>query len=279
MGDSMVLASLNSVVKNCGGTNTTTGQASVYGTHFWDAFTSDTAGRVILSMNEPTAETTSLVSYVTGTPKFTSAGQLTMQTANDEVIIEQSYFVKGCTALTNTAPIITGTNVTYSSGARWGNHDIYYQIDTGSGYSGTWKDLTAVNLSGESINASTGFKIKYRIVTATSATNNAITYIRITTDSTLASQTDNLYPLDTVTISVDDVVAGSSVKISKTSDGTVLFNEVISGTSKLFSTEYTGQVSVELRKASASPYYKAWYTIVTIGTGVTVNALQERDDL
>jgi len=202
MGDTMVLASLNSVAKNCGGTTSVTGQASVYGTHFWDAFTSDTVGRVTLPMNEQTTETTSLVTIVAGTPKFTSAGQLTMQSVNDEIIIEQSYFVKGCTALTNTAPIVSGTNVTYVSGPDWGNHDIYYQIDTGSGYGGTWKDLTAANLSGETISASTGFKLKYRIVCDTASTTNAITYIRITTNSTLASQTDNLYPLETVTVSV-----------------------------------------------------------------------------
>ena len=64
MADTMVLASLNSVIKGCGGTNTTTGQASVYGTHFWDIFTSDTAGRVVLSLNEPTEQTAQYVNYV-----------------------------------------------------------------------------------------------------------------------------------------------------------------------------------------------------------------------
>ena len=44
--------------------------------------------------------------------------------------------------------------------------------------------------------------MKYRIVCDTASTTNAITYIRITTNSTLASQTDNLYPLETVTVSV-----------------------------------------------------------------------------
>jgi len=91
----------------------------------------------------------------------------------DEVIAECHYYVKGCTALPATAPVITGTNVAYSSGARWGNHDIYYQIDTGSGYGGTWKDLTAANLSGETISPSTGFKIKYRLVCAVAATTSS----------------------------------------------------------------------------------------------------------
>lgn len=196
-GDIMTIASLNSVARGCGGTNTTTGQASVYGTHFWDAFISDTAGRVVLSLNEPTEVTDPYVTVVSGTPRFTSAGNLSMPTVGDEIIIEQDYRVLGCTALTNTAPVVTGTNVTYSSGARWGNHDIYYQIDTGSGWNGTWNDLTAANLSGETISPSVGFKLKYRMVCATANTGNLLTYIRIATTSTAQDQTDNLYPLAT----------------------------------------------------------------------------------
>lgn len=212
--DAMVVASLNTEVKNCAGTNTTTGQSSVYGTHFWDAFTSNTVGRVVLSLNEPTAATTPYVTVVAGTPKFTSAGNLSMPTVADEIIIEQSYYVKGCTGLPSTAPVITGTNVTYSSGARWGNHDIYFQIDTGSGWNGSWLDFTGTNLNTftSSIDPSTGFKLKYRIVTATASTTNLITYIRILTDSTLVAQTDNLYPLDTFTLTITGLEDGSLVK-------------------------------------------------------------------
>lgn len=211
--DVLTVADLNSKVKNCGGTNTTTGQASVYGTHFWDAFVGDTAGHVVLSLNEPTAETMGYVSIVAGTPKFTSAGNVAMPSVGDEVVIEQDYFVKGCTALTNTAPIITGTNVTYVSNARWGNHDIYYQIDTGSGWNGTWLNLTATNLATHSISPSVGFKLKYRIVCAVANTGNLLTYIRIQTTSTLVAQTDNLYPLDTVTLTLNNLEVGARVRV------------------------------------------------------------------
>jgi len=244
MTDTMTLASLNSVVKNCGGTNTVSGQASVYGTHFWDAFTSDTAGRVILSLNEPTSETTSLVTYVSGNPRFTSAGNVSMPVVGDEVIIESSYYVKGCTALTNTAPIVTGTNVTYSSGARWGNHDIYYQIDTGSGYGGTWKNLTAANLITETISPSTGFKLKYRLVCATANTGNLITYIRIATTSTLVAQRDNLYVLDTVNLTLTGLQSGSEVRAYTGTDpatATEIGGVENSGTSFTFSHSNSGE--------------------------------------
>lgn len=215
MGDTMTIADLNTKTKNCGGTNTTTGQASVYGTHFWDVFTSDTAGRIVLSMNEPTAETVAYYTVVAGTPKFTSAGGLSMPTLNDEVILEQDYFVKGCTGLPNTAPVVTGTNVTYVSGPDWGNHDIYFQIDVndGSGWSGTWLDLTGANLNSfnASIDPALGFKLKYRIVCDNAATTNLISYIRISTTSTLVAQTDNLYDLDQYTLTLTGLQTGTKV--------------------------------------------------------------------
>lgn len=272
MGDTMVVADLNSVVKNCGGTNTTTGQVSVYGTHFWDAFTSDTAGRVILSMNEPTTETTSLVSYVAGNPVFTSAGNLYMPTANDEVIIESSYFCLGCTALTNTAPIVTGTNVTYSSGPTWGNHNIYYQIDNGSGYGGTWKDLTATNLSSETISASTGFKLKYRLVCATTSTTNLLTYIRIATTSTLASQTDNLYPLEVVPVTItvvdknNNVIENAQTAVYRTDNDLQLMNELtnVSGiATEEVESSGTTPIYIRVRKSSTGTKY---YPASTVGT-------------
>lgn len=215
MADTIAIADLNTHAKNCGGTNTTTGQSSVYGTHFWDAFTSDTAGRVVYQANEPTAETVAYYTAVAGTPKFTSAGGLTMQTLNDEVIIEQDYFVKGCTGLPNTAPVVTGTNVTYVSGPDWGNHDIYFQIDVndGAGWSGTWLDLTGANLNSfdADIDPDLGFKLKYRIVCDNAATTNLISYIRISTTSTLVAQTDNLYDLDQYTLTLTGLETGSKV--------------------------------------------------------------------
>jgi hypothetical protein len=220
--DTVSIGGSDSFVKNCGATNTTTGRASVYGTHFFDVFTSDTEGRLVLAMNENSTATSTYVTTVAGTPKFTSAGNITMQTLNDEVIIEQSYFTLGCTGLANSAPTVTGTNVGYSSGATWGNHDIYYQINTGTAWNGTWKDLTAENLSSETITPETGFKLKFRIVCSTAATNNLLTYIRVDTTSTLAAQTNNLYPLDTVALSVTGLINGSKVAILESGTETAL---------------------------------------------------------
>lgn len=262
MADTMVVANLNSVIKSSGGTNTTTGQTSVYGTHFWNIFTSDTVGRVILSMNETTAETSSLVTTVAGNPQFTSAGNLYMPAVDDEIIIEQSYFVKGCVSLPNTASVVTGTNVSYSSGASWGNHDIYYQIDIGEGWNGTWKDLTPTNLSGESITASTGFKLKYRIVCNTTSTTNLLTYIRILTDSTLTAQTNNLYPLDTITLTLNGIQTGSDIVIYAAGTSTVRQNnDAISGTTQTYIYETPESVDIGVFKSGYIPFYIRGYIL------------------
>lgn len=273
MGDSMVVASLNTNVKNCGGTNTVTGQASVYGTHFWDAFTSDTAGRVVLSLNEATGETSSLVNIISGNPKFTSAGNLVLASTGDEITIESNYYIKGCTAFTNTAPIITGTNITYSTGARWGNHDIYYQIDTGGGWNGSWKDLTAANLSGETITPSTGFKLKYRLVCATASTTNLLSYIRVSTDSTLSAQTDNLYPLEVVPVTITVVdknnnpIENAQTAVYKTDTDTQLMNEDtnINGVATE-NVEYSGNTAIYIRVRKSSDGFTRYYPASTVGT-------------
>jgi hypothetical protein len=190
--DTVTIASLNTIVRGGSGTNTTTGQASVYGTHFNDGFTSATLGRVWLAMNEPTTSTDDLVTIVSGNPRFTSAGGLSMPTLGDQIIIEMGYYATGHTALRNVAPTLTGTLT--------GNHTIEYQIDVndGSGYNGVWKTLNGANLSSETIIPSDGFRLKYRITTATANTTNLLSYIRIDTDSSLAAQTNNLYPLTSV---------------------------------------------------------------------------------
>ena len=292
MTDTMVIASLNSSAKNCGGTNTTTGQASVYGTHFRDAFASDTDGMVVLSLNEPTVETTGYYTVVAGTPKFTSAGSISMATLNDEVIIEQDYFVKGCTGLPITSPVVTGTNVTYSSGARWGNHDIYFQIDTGSGWNGTWVNLTGANLNSfsASIDPAVGFKLKYRIVCAVAATNNVLVYIRISTTSTLAAQTANLYPLDTVTVAVtvkdsSTLAAMQNARVRITTDvggymvleGVTNASGILTGTTQYASHAITGTVR-RATVASGTLYKPGSISGTTTSSGFSATVLLIADE-
>jgi hypothetical protein len=269
--DTFTVSDLNSKVKNCGGTPTTTGQASVYGTMFWDAFVSATEGRVVLSMNEASVETAALQTIISGTPKFTSAGNLILATVGDEVQWVMDYWCLGS----------TGTNVTFSTGARWGNHDLYFQIDKGLGYGGTWIAFNQTNIAAETgIDPAIGFKIKFRAVCAIAATTNLLTYVRFSTVTTLVAQSNNLYPLDTAKISLLNLVSGSRVKATKVSTGDLLFNGSETSGSVLFETDFIGAVNIEARKASGSPFYQPWLTQVTTIASETVQAtaLQTLDE-
>lgn len=194
------------------GSNSVAANASVYGTHIYDLFTADTTGRVVCIFNEPTAETASQVTYVAGTPQFTSVPSLSNPSVGDEVIVEMDYFAIGHTGFQNITPTLTGTNT--------GNMAFTYQIDLGSGYNGSWLTLNGTNLSGHTVDPAVGFKMKFRVVTNTASTTNAITHIRIDTTSTLTAQTNNLYPLDPTiaTLSLTGLKTDSEVRVFRESD-------------------------------------------------------------
>lgn len=182
-----------------------TAQTSVYGTHFIEQFQGK-EGALILAMNEPTAETASFWSNPAGVAKFNSAGGIEMRAIGAQAIWEMQHFAKGHTAFKNTAAVMSGGTI--------GNYTLEYQIDTGSGWNGTWKTLNGANLSGETISPTAGFKLKIRITTGT--TNAAaITFLRITTLTSKAAQEAIAYPLDQInfTIEASASLVGAEVRV------------------------------------------------------------------
>lgn len=210
------------------GANSVAANASVYGTHIYDIFASATEGRVVLVLNEPTEDTTGQVTYVSGTPQFTSVPSLSMPTSGDQVIIEMDYFALGHTAFRNQAPTLTGTNT--------GNMSYEYQIDLGSGYNGTWLTLNGTNLSSHTIDPAVGFKMKFRITCTVASTTNAITHVRITTDTDEASQADNLYPISTNAVTLTGLKNPTEVRIFNSGTTTEIGGQE-SVTSGTFTTE------------------------------------------
>lgn len=222
-------------------TSPTAGASSIYGTHWHDMFESDTAGRVILAFNEPTAETADqfeAVSLGVGA-NFTSVGSIVMPNMGDQIIWTMPYFCVGHTALANAAATLTGTNT--------GNFTYEYQIDTGTGWNGTWKTLNGANLSSETILPVTGFKLKYRITTATANASNALLYVRINTATTLIDQTTNLYPQDYATITLTGLTANSRVQLYDTTNSVELYNEVVTDTSLTYQVPYTADFTCRVR--------------------------------
>lgn len=181
------------------------------GTHYADFFISDTTGAIVWYGNQPSQLTAgeNFIISPSGTSKYVSASaQILLSTNSDYAYSEMTYFVKGHTSFRNSAPVITGTNtnlVTYE-----------YQIDTGSGWNGTWKTLSAANLTAESISP-TGFKLKFKF-TKSSAGIAQITSVQVLTNTTVQAQADNLYTLDTAKLSFTGLITGSEVRCYVGSD-------------------------------------------------------------
>ena len=241
--DSQALAGVNLLARGCRWTNSVTGQASVYGRHWEDAFVTTTTGRLLLAMNEPITDTAAQVQIVAGTPKFTSTGNYTAPAVGDEAIFTMPYFAIGHTALANIAPTLTGTNT--------GNFTITYQIDLGSGWNGVWLALTGANLSSHAIPAYSsvfnmgGFRIKIRVVTTVANTTNALTYIRIDTVTT-ATEQRRQYALRNPAVGYNSVLSSSIL---------ALFDDT--------SSELAGSATVDTGSALALPPWNTDYTVVS----------------
>lgn len=125
---------------------------------------------------------------------------------------------------------------------------------------------------------SAGFKLRVRITTLTAGTNSWRN-IRIVTASTAADR-DLLYTLDTSSLTVTNLVAGSRIRVTKTSNGELLVNQTVGGTTFAAAIDFAGAVDIEVRNASGTPPYRPWRTQTTLSTTVPVSlvALQERDD-
>ena len=179
----------------------------VRGINFFDSFSSDTAGSVYWFAGIPT-ETSS--GYLTqsiapsqGSGFINSSGSISLDTQGDYIIFESPYWIKGHTAFANLSPNYTGT---------WTGISAQYDLDTGSGFSGTWKTLNAANLKTETISPS-GFKMRLKFTqSGTGNTGSALQTVKIDTVSTLAAQTGNMFPLDTNTLSFTGLATGSEVR-------------------------------------------------------------------
>lgn len=252
------------------GANSVAATSSIYGSHFMDFFIGDDMGRILLPMNEPTTETESYFSMESGTRKFNSVGGILMGTVGNKAIWTDSVYRKGHTGFQNTTPTMSGGTI--------GNYTLEYDIDVndGNGFTDSWTALSGANLSGETIDPALGFKLKIQITTAI-ANITAITFLRIDTISTAAAQEDNLYPLDTITLSITGLQTGSDVVIYKNSDGTVLDSvDAKIGTSWDYIYETIQAVDIGVFKAGYIPFYIRNYTLETSNASLPVAQVVDR---
>lgn len=274
---SLASAGINATVRSVrAASNSVTGQASCYGTHWQDMFDSDTTGRIWLALNEPTTTTAPYYSAVQlgAGAGFTSGGQISMPNLNDQIIFETPFFIKGHTGFQNTAPTLTGTNT--------GNFTYKYQIDKndGNGWNGSWNTLDATTLSGETgINASNGFKLKIQIITVTANVTNALTYIRLSTTTTTTAM-DYLYPADYTNITINGIVPNSRVYIYDSTNLTDILNVISTGSSISYETGYVSDFNAIIRVMymNGTEAYLLEEMLETVGiNGITKTVSQTAD--
>lgn len=287
--DTTVMAALNAIYKNCGLTSATTGQVSVYGTHWGTRFISTTAGFIDLLCNEPTSASAAQCAATGGAPQFNSSGSVLLTKVGDQVTWEMPFFAIGYTAFTNALTTSTGTNVTWTSGSAWGNHTVEFQIDTGSGY-GAWTALNAVNLNAQTINSTTGFKLKIRATTLTVNSANLLTRLSIPMTTTSADQQTKLYPLVVVpvTVTVKDsstlaAIPNARVRITTDVGGFVVLEGVTDGSGVLTgTTEYASHaVTGTVRRATVADgtlYKVGSVSGTTTSSGFDATVLMISDD-
>jgi hypothetical protein len=274
--DTSVIAGLNATVKNAGLTGATTGQVSVYGSHWLTRFTSTTAGFAEILCNEPTSSSALQCFESGGIPQFNSSGSVLLTKAGDSVTWEMPFFAIGYTAFTNSAPIITGTNVTFST--RWGNHDIEFQVNTGSGYGGTWLNLTAANLIAQTFNSTTGFKLKIRATCAIASATNVITNMRVNLTTTSTDQATKLYPLQTVTLSLTGLQTGTDIVILQAGTDVILQQQDSnSGSTYDYIYETVQNVDIGLIKPNYVPLYIRNYPLSSSNSSLPISQTFDRN--
>jgi hypothetical protein len=254
--DTSVVAALNATIKNAMLTDATTGQVSVYGTHWKTRYTSTTAGFAEIMCNEPTSASAAQCVNTGGVPQFNSSGSVLLTKVGDQVVWEMPFFAVGYTAFTNSAPTITGTNVTFSAGSTWGNHTLEFQVNTGSGYGGTWLALNAATLIGQTFNSTTGFRLKIRATCLTANAGNVITNMRVALTTTQTDRDTKLYPLSINTISFTGLPTGTDA-VALTAGTSTILSQADSLADTTFSYQYEGTPTIDVGfiKTGYVPYY------------------------
>lgn len=271
-----VSAVINMTQRGLGTTKALTAQTGVYGTHWMDYFTSTTAGRLAIVMNETTADTASQVTLANGAA-FTSAGGLYMPVIGHQAIFETPDYIIGHTAFQNSAGIMAGGTV--------GNYRFRYQIDLndGNGYS-AWSTQdtsanTATALNAETIDPILGFKLKLEIETTTTNAT-AITSFYFLTSSTTTTQAYQ-YPLDPVdvTYSFSGLEIGTEVVLFDSTNAE-LKREVITGTIFEYNYTWTGtDTTGNYALIWKDDKYPIKFTGITLGNTTVDVPISQSDDL
>lgn len=194
-----------------------------------DSLTSPTTIRMVLACGSPKDDSDyrSTIAFTEDVGTFRRDGaSVAMVALNDQITWTWSYYVKGVTSFANTAPTINGTNVS--------NHTITYDIDKGVGFTGTFKALTAANLSAESGISIAGVRLRIRAVCNTASITNRLNSIYVFANTNATSVANAFYPNNEAKYSIVGVLDSSRAAMFRNSDGAMLYQASKSSPINLF---------------------------------------------
>ena len=164
-----------------------------------------------------------------GTIRRDGTNGLLLRALNDQVTWTWPYWILGITGFGNTAPVVSGTNTA--------NIALTYDLDKGTGFSGTFKTLNAANLSAETGISPSGVKVRLRARCEVANTGNALRTVSFFGVTSAADIVANPYPYNEPTVALSGVQSGSRSAIFRNNDGRLL----------------------DVRPSTQTKLYPAWY--------------------
>ena len=161
---------------------------------------------------------------------------LLLRALDDQVTWTWPYWILGLTGFHGVAPIVSGTNTA--------NITLSYDLDKGTGFSGTFKTLNAANLSGETGISPSGVKLRLRARCTTANTGNVLRTFSVFGVTSAADVVANPYGYNEPPVTLAGVQTGSLAAIFRNSDGRLL----------------------DVQPSTQSKLYPAWFA----DTGVTL---------
>ena len=149
-----------------------------------------------------------------GTIRRNGTNGLLLRALDDQVTWTWPYWIRGLTAFPNTAPLVSGTNTE--------NIELTYDVDKGTGFTGTFKALTAANLSAETGISPSGVKVRLRARCTTANTGNVLRTVSLFATTSAAEIVANPYPYNEPPVTLSSVQSGSLAAVFRNSDGRLL---------------------------------------------------------
>ena len=191
------------------------------GGHFSEtlnSYTAPTTIRLILACGSPKDpnDYRSEIAFTEDVGTFRRDGtSVAMVALNDQITWTWSYYIKGVLSFANTAPTVNGTNTA--------NHTLTYDVDKGTGFSGTFKALTAANLSAETGISISGVRLRIRAVCNTANVGNRLNSIYVFANTDTASIAATPYGDNEAEYTITGTLADTRAAIFRNSDGALLY--------------------------------------------------------